>query len=230
MSQLGMNCRLEFKAEVSNHERLANLITACKLFGVERIIYDCTSTDCYKIFPKLIQSGIYKRGVAAKSFTNETDAENLFKWAAEIGGTYVSIYGNSSYTQDSTFIQNMAKKYNVPLDGEDWASYGKEQIAIGVSDYIAPIKEYYSQKDTVVSNQSVDYANDTEVHTFTLSEQSNVNIISIVDTGIEMAVKTGSTEKYRKIGCTNVALILNAGTYKVYLKGTGVVGTLEVRY
>jgi hypothetical protein len=189
---------------------------------------------------------VYNIGAAALANGTRSDIINLFKFAAKMGGrtcvnlwTYGAFYedghvGDEEYridvSIDSEFIQGLMVRYNVPWSSLYAINNDSYQGQIITHHYTARVLDYYPHEDILMSYQEINYADWTSVGTFTISKVTNVNICCVADNGIEIYSSDSSAPEDKMSGCANVARILFPGTYTVYLKGSGLVAELTVRY
>lgn len=220
------NCgvRLEFKSDWNTVLAEKELKDACIDFGIQKIIYNCTSTDWTSIFPKLVSIGIYSAGNLSTTNLTMDNVTNMFKWASEHKNTSISVYGGSS-SEEVTYaiLAELSFEYNVPLSDLRGVEYGVCAHDV-TSDVLCSKLGFYSNRQTIMNNQDVSFNDFNRVDTFVLDKPSNVlltvfankNIVCKIDNNTCFSLET--------------SFALNAGTHSIYIKGNGKIKSIILQY
>ena len=234
IANLGMRVILEFKEEPTSIERWNAVIEPCKQFGIENIIWSAGLSSYQRIANFLIESDVYYRGYFALTGGNETDINNLFAFAKDIGNTSVYLwlggsYGGLDVNPDSEFMQNKLKEYGVSYAGETPVKKNTSfPMAMLISNNYVKEREYYPNNQVLISQDDIDYSSAKEVGSVTFDKPTNLSVSMVADNTVGVYITGMGSDVF--YGCANFARVVAAGTYKVYIIGTGKVSDLIIKY
>ena len=239
LTMLGMNILLEFKSQPKNQESIDELVSCCKVFGIERIIYNATQTNYKAIFDMLVENEIYSSGACAITGGSISDVREVFEYARDLGHkTFVNVWSRGSYTNENgenvtlnssvEQIQKLIEEFGIAWNGRPAMKLNQHQVGLLTTNVYAPIKQYYPNEKTIdVSEISLQDEEYTNIGSFTIDKLSNVNVLAITTDETEVYVSDFKNDVF--VGFCSFARIMKAGTYNVYAR-KGKILSLKIRY
>lgn len=239
LTMLGMNILLEFKSQPKNQVSIDELVSCCKVFGIERIIYNATQTNYKAIFDMLVENEIYSSGACAITGGSISDVREVFEYARDLGHkTFVNVWSLGSYTNENgesitlnssvEQIQKLIEEFGIAWNGRPAMKLNQHQVGLLTTNVYAPIKQYYPNEKTIdVSEISLQDEEYTNIGSFTIDKLSNVNILAITTDETEVYVSDFMNDVF--VGFCSFARIMKAGTYNVYAR-KGKILSLKIRY
>ena len=239
LTMLGMNILLEFKSQPKNQESIDELVSCCKVFGIERIIYNATQTNYKAIFDMLVENEIYSSGACAITGGSISDVREIFEYARDLGHkTFVNVWSLGSYTNENgesitlnssvEQIQKLIEEFGIAWNGRPAMKLNQHQVGLLTTNVYAPIKQYYPNEKTIdVSEISLQDEEYTNIGSFTIDKLSNVNVLAITTDETEVYVSDFKNDVF--VGFCSFARIMKAGTYNVYAR-KGKILSLKIRY
>ena len=239
LTMLGMNIVLEFKSQPKNQESIDELVSCCKVFGIERIIYNATQTNYKAIFDMLVENEIYSSGACAITGGSISDVREIFEYARDLGHkTFVNVWSLGSYTNEKgenvtlnssvDEIQKLIEEFGIAWNGRPAMKLNQHQVGLLTTNVYAPIKQYYPNEKTIdVSKISLQDEEYTNIGNFTIDKLSNVNILAITTDETEIYVSDFKNDVF--VGFCSFARVMKAGTYNIYAR-KGKILSLKIRY
>ena len=239
LTMLGMNIVLEFKSQPKNQESIDELVSCCKVFGIERIIYNATQTNYKAIFDMLVENEIYSSGACSITGGSISDVREIFEYARDLGHkTYVNVWSRGSYTNENgesitlnssvEQIQKLIEEFGIAWNGRPAMKLNQHQVGLLTTNVYAPIKQYYPNEKTIdVSEISLQNEEYTNIGSFTIDKLSNVNVLAITTDETEVYVSDFMNDVF--VGFCSFARVMKAGTYNIYAR-KGKILSLKIRY
>ena len=239
LTMLGMNIVLEFKSQPKNQESIDELVSCCKVFGIERIIYNATQTNYKAIFDMLVENEIYSSGACAITGGSISDVREIFEYARDLGHkTFVNVWSRGSYTNENgesitlnssvEEIQKLIEEFGIAWNGRPAMKLNQHQVGLLTTNVYAPIKQYYPNEKTIdVSEISLQDEEYTNIGSFTIDKLTNVNVLAITTDETEVYVSDFMNDVF--VGFCSFARIMKAGTYNIYAR-KGKILSLKIRY
>ena len=216
------NCNivLEFKSDFGTKEASDELKKYCQLFGIYRIVYNCTSTDYSSIFPKLINLGIYAAGSASMVSATKEKMLALFEFAKSVGNTVVGYYSSAETIEDEWMIEK-SLEYGVSLQGK-YSSILPYSVIVS-DDMCRKLDSYSNEEEFEI--EDVNYLEYTSVYQLNLEKPTNVCVTFMAEEGMKCKIGNFEIEE-----STIVSYVLNKGSYSLAIKGNGKINTLTLQW